>query len=96
MEKEQIKSFVARRALIVFSKHMLKMLEDLRAEHDTRFEEAGQSLVDMEEFLSEKHNVQINLIHLANHMQFFDDDRFQRMRKSILDISNNLQREISQ
>ncbi len=59
MEKEQINLFRAQRALVIFSKRMLQILEELRAEHNCRFEESCQSLIDMEEFLSEKHNVEI-------------------------------------
>lgn len=93
---EQITLFRAKRGITVLAKYFLGMLDDLRAEHDKRIEQTGESLAEMEEFLYEKHSVDTDLAHLTKHFEFFDETKFQSCRKKILDTSNNIQRELNQ
>lgn len=52
-----------------------------------------ESLSDMEQYCKER-GVDIELCHLANHANFFDEKRADFYRKKVLDWGNNLKREI--
>ena len=92
---EEIKTFRSIRVLSVLAKNFLGLLDDLRNEHDQRINQTGEALLNMEEFLQSRHNIAIDLAHLTQFFAFFDEEKYKRYRKKVLDLSNDLQREIS-
>lgn len=86
--------FQAIRRLIVCFKHSIGILEEVRADHDSAIDKVSESLADIEVFLKDRYNVDIELQHLIKHMEFFDEERFQYWRKKILDHGNALKREL--
>ena len=77
--------FISKRWTVALFKQFLIVLEDLKKEHDTNFDKLFAGFPEKKE-----------LIDMAN---YFDEVRFQRGRKKILDIGNevarNLERDIN-
>lgn len=67
------------RALRTLFKGFLKILEDVRREHEINFDKLRGSLPD-----------DVDLIDMAD---YFDDERFQAYRKKVLDLGNEMLRE---
>jgi hypothetical protein len=94
MEEGDVLRFSAIRRLILMFKYSLNILEDLKKEHDLNLENIQKSLIDHEVFLKEKYNIDVELLHLANHVDFLNETKMNTIRKQILDYGNNLRREM--
>ena len=94
MDTQQISLFRAQRSLVALHKFVLGLIEDLRAEHDENINKVGTSLVEFEETIERKYGVELDLAHLTKHFSFFDEEKYIRYRKKILDFSNQIQREL--
>lgn len=80
----------ANKKLLSLSKFFLGLLEDLRADHDEKIEKGGESLIEIEETLSEKYKIEMDLGHLAKHFEFFTEKNYLSTRKKITDFAENL------
>jgi len=96
MDNASVELFRARRSLIALQKFILEILTDLRQEHDRQIERVGESLIEMEQFLEEKKNIEIELTHLTKHFEFFGENQYNSARKKILDYAGDLTRSLSQ
>lgn len=94
MEEADIIKYGAIRRLILMFKYSLGILEDLKREHDVNLENLKKSLYDYELFLKQTYNIDVELSHLANHIDFLNDGKINVVRKQILDYGNNLRREM--
>lgn len=72
----------------------LGVLNELKVEQENQLTKLGDSLLEIEEFLSEKYSIDIDLGHLAKHGEFLDDAKMKAIRKRFLDYGGELQREL--
>lgn len=86
--------FQAIRRLVTCMKYNIGILEEIRSEHDCALDKVTESLADIEFFLKDKYNIDVELQHLIKHMEFLDEERFNYWRKKILDQGNALKREL--
>lgn len=96
MDCSEILRFGAIRRIILMFKYALNLFEDIKAEHDQNLDNIKKSLIDYEIFIKEKYNIDVELQHLANHVDYLNDYKFNSIRKQILDYGNNLKREMEQ
>jgi hypothetical protein len=95
MNTDKIDIFRAKREFVALHRFVLNLVQELRLEHDANIEKVGESLVDMEEFISTKYGIDVDLGHLTRHFTFLDDSKFAFIRNKILDFSNNCQRSLN-
>lgn len=88
--------FNAKRRIIMMFKFALDKIQDIKVEHDVAQNKLRASLEEIEFFLSDKYNIDIELQHLAKHVDYLDEQRLADYRKEILDYGNNLKREMEQ
>lgn len=94
MQNEQINLFRAVRSLMALSKLTLEVVSEIRAAHDENLDKIGESLIEMEDFLKDKYNIDIELCHLAKHSEYLSEERYNKIRKVILDRANELKRDL--
>lgn len=72
--------FVSKRWTVALFKQFLILLEDLKKDHDINFEKLRHSIPDK--------------LALVNMADYFDEERFQRNRKRVLDLGNDITRNL--
>lgn len=96
MDYGEIVRFSAIRKIVLIFKYCLNIVEDLKSEHDINVENIRKSLYEYECFLKDRYNIDVELQHLSNHVDFLNENKFNSIRKQILDYGNNLRREMEQ
>ena len=94
LNENEIVKFSTLRGITLMFKNNLDVISELKAEHDKNVENLKRSLSDIEEFIKNRYNINISLLHLANHIDYLDSEKMQRIRKNILDYGNSIKREI--
>jgi len=92
--QEQVLRFRAEKRISRMAAFGITAVTELRLEQENQIAKLGDSLLDIEEFLKEKHGIEIDLAHLAKHAEFLDDAKLKAIRKRFLDYNGELQREL--
>lgn len=95
MDTDKIEVFRATRSFVTLHKFILEILKEMKLEHDSNIEKVGESLIEMEMFISEKYGIDIDLAHLGKHFEFLTESKFAFLRNKVLDFSNDLIRSLS-
>ena len=75
-------------------KYSLDILNDIREQQSIQVNKLGESLLDIESFLNERYDIDIDIAHLTKHAEFLDEFQFAIIRKKILDYGGVLRREL--
>jgi hypothetical protein len=93
MNSKDILEFSATRKLVVQYKHFLTILENLQEEYRSNFQRLFDVYEQKEKKIG-KINTDITLLDNLYQADWFTDDRMQLLRKNILDLGNDLKREL--
>jgi hypothetical protein len=74
------------------AKSFLELLEDLQEEHSKAFYKLEYLMKDLQSDIEAKHGQSIPLSSFIRQADYFDDDRFNLIRKRVLDKANDLKR----
>lgn len=86
-------TFEQQRSVRAMFKFALDIIQEIKAEHDDNVTKFYSSVITLQNFIKSKYNIDIELEHLINHIDYLDDEKMARTRKKILDFGNNLIRQ---
>lgn len=92
--QEQVLRFRAEKRISRMTAFGLTIINELKIEQENQLWKLGESLLEIEEFLNQKHKIDIDLAHLAKHGVFLDEAKMKAIRKRFLDYGGELQREL--
>ena len=93
MEAGEILCFNTSRKLVVQYKRFLDLLAELQAEKESNQGKLIKALTEVEDRLVAQ-GIPVSILEHLNQSDWFDDDKHQRIRKQVLDLGNDLRREI--
>ncbi len=93
MKAGEVLEFSASRKIVVLYKRFLDLLIDLRADSEANLDRLEDALSDVQRKLDDA-KVPVSVMSNFDQFDWFDEDKLQRLRKTVLDLGNDLKREL--
>lgn len=92
--REEITRFRGERRIAEMMKFSLDILGEIYLLQGRQTAKLGESMIEMEEFLKAKYDIDVDLGHLVKHAELLDEETLKLLRKRLFTHGETLRREL--